>query len=186
MFRRIISCTIQELHTALAHLPGSTALPDYFRPQLEAILQRAYQWNRNAKTKILEYEFEPYVVRAFSQWNPLQMKPFSHPQSMIPPSRQVISSVSLGLICSVVRGDGRTPLVEREARVVVEECFLDSLRPRTISTFTPRSVIPRNTPGSIIYRQPSPHPGMSVCAPPPLDASDRPPPARKRNRFCCC
>jgi len=185
MFRRIISRTIQELHAALTPLPGSTALPDYFRPQLEAILQRAYRWNRSTKTKILDYEFEPYAVKAFSQWNPLQMKPSSHPQSTIPPPRQVISSVSLGLICSVVRGDGRTSLVQRKARVVVEECFLDSLRPRTISTFTPRSVVPRNTPGCIIYRQPSGHPGMSIALP-PSDASDRPPPAKKRKRFCCC
>jgi hypothetical protein len=43
-----------------------------------------------------------------------------------------------------------------------------------------------HTPGSIIDRQPSAHPGMSIYASLPSAASDRPPPAEKRDHSCYC
>jgi hypothetical protein len=185
LFLQIISRIVQEIHAALEDLPGSTAFPDYFSPQLESILHRAYRWNRIAKTEILKYDFEPYAVKAFSEWDLLQMEPFSRLRSAIPPHRQVISSVSLGLMCCVTLGDARASLVQQKALVVVEECFLSASRARTISAGTPRSVVSTryNPPRFIISQQPSAHPDMSIYISP--SSNGPPPPTEKKSLFCC-
>jgi hypothetical protein len=76
LFQAIISTTRHELISALESLSGPTTLPDSFSPKLEAILKMAYKWNRTVKMDIVKYDFEPFVVEPFSDWNPLQMESF--------------------------------------------------------------------------------------------------------------
>jgi len=193
LFQGIMSNIMHELNSALNPLPGPTTLPDSFGTQLEAILKSAYKWNRTVKTDVLKYDFEPFIVEPFSDWDPLQMESFERLRSVVRSDRKVISSVSLGLIGSVSLGGARVSHVQQKARVLVEEWFYNSSRGRTASTGgTPRprpkppvtpSPSATNTSGST-FSQPAPKAPMSFGSLPPPSLQQ--PPEQKKGGFLCC
>lgn len=75
------------------------------------------------KTYILQYDFEPFAPEPFSDWDPSRMESFEPLPRPVRPDRKVISSLSLGLICTATLGGTRTSHVERKAK---EESFYDS------------------------------------------------------------
>jgi hypothetical protein len=195
LFQRIISSVLHEINSALDPLPGPTALPDSFMPQLETILKTAYKWNRTVKIEILKYDFEPFVVEPFSAWDPLQMESFERLRTPVRPHRRVISSVSLGLIGSVSLGGARVSHVQQKARVLVEEWFYNTARGRTTSagpaqsrpkplTSVPPPPLPTNNMSSpIVSQQPGASNQMSMRPPPASNRQDPPP---KKGGFLCC
>ena len=153
-----ISSVIHELMSTLQPLLGPITLPDSFGPQLEDILETAYEWNRNVKMDVRKYNVETFVVAPHSEWESLQMEPFGCSSSSVRAGRKVISSVSLGLTTSAPSGGARVSHVQQKAHVLVEERF------------------------HIVSQQPGANAGMSVRPPPPR----RPPPPTSNNGNSLC
>ena len=196
LFQGIMSNIMHELNSALNPLPGPITLPDLFGAQLETILKSAYKWNRTVKTDVLKYDFEPFIVEPFSDWDPLQMESFERLRSAVRSDRKVISSVSLGLIGSVSLGGARVSHVQQKARVLVEEWFYNSSRGRTASTtggasrprpkppVTPSPSATNSSGSTFSQQQPTRQAGMSFNPPSAPNRQQAPEP--KKGGFLCC
>ena len=184
LYQGIMSNIVHELNSALDPLPGPTTLPDSFGTQLEAILKSAYKWNHTVKTDILKYDFEPFIVQPFSNWDPSQMESFERLRSAVRSDRKVISSVSLGLIGSVSLGGARVSRVQQTARVLVDEWFYNSLRGRTATTGSAPQSRPKPPSTPSVRGSTTRQAGMSLNPPPAPNRQQAPEP--KKGGFLCC
>lgn len=192
LIQRVANAIVGELAEALKQLPEPTSIPDSFMPGLESILNTAYEWNRTIKKDILKYDFEPYVVEALADWDPMSMESFERLRATIKPNTKVICSVSLGLVGSVSLGGSRVSHVQRKARVLVEEWFFNTPRGRTKSTpgaapSNPQPALPvprQRAPSRAaphVTTQPGPMRTMSVTA----QAQQPSAPPEKKGFLCC-
>lgn len=156
LFERSTSLIADELVSALDALPGTLSLPDSFRTMFlkdtRSLLRKAYNWNCLIKVEILKYDFEVFVVEPSSLWNPMKMESFEKLQIPIHGGSKVISTVSLGLIASVSLDDARASLMERKARVIIDEWFSPNSRGGVMSVVPPTyspAVISRAVPPSM-------------------------------------
>lgn len=117
-FRKVISKISQD------------QLPYDFESRLKDIIESAYKWNTLVKRDILKYDFEPFIIAPGSAWDVERMDSFERVDKIV--SKEVISTVVLGVVGRVALGGRCDSQVQLKAKVLVEEWFRTSTsRPRT-------------------------------------------------------